>query len=373
MNAGFATSEGTQRYVSRFGALSSSGHFRSPRHVGSADAPLLLSSLGIGTYLGDTTEDADSCYVQSITAALRGGINLVDTAINYRHQRSERNVGATLANLINAEHLRRDEVFVCTKAGYLSFDGQVPDDPKAYLQQNYVRTGIADAKEIVAGMHCISPRFLKDQIERSRRNLGLKCIDLFYLHNPESQVNEVPGSVFQARLRAAFEALEELVAGGSIRWYGIASWNAFRVAPDEPGYMSLENCLLTAQACSKNHHLRFIQLPFNLAMTEAWAAKHQAIEGEWMSALEAAQRLGLTVIASSTLMQTRLAQDLPQRLRQEIAMLSDAANAIQFVRSAPGILSALIGMGHPQHVLENLETALTPRMDASRWKALFRH
>ena len=139
---------------------------------------------------------------------------MVDTAINYRHQRSERNIGAALAELIGAGQLQRDEVLVCSKAGYLTFDGNMPADPRAYFMKEYVEPGILDPEEIVGGMHCMAPRFLADQLERSRRNLGLETIDVYYVHNPETQLAEIPPSQFVERLTAAFAELENAVKAG---------------------------------------------------------------------------------------------------------------------------------------------------------------
>src|SRR5574340_1757916 len=112
MIPGFATAEGTARYAQRFPQLQQAGHYRPFEHVPGA-GELWLPSLGLGTYLGEPDEAADQRYTDAITAALRSGINLLDTAINYRHQRSERNIGAALAKLTDAG-VRRDEVVVCT-------------------------------------------------------------------------------------------------------------------------------------------------------------------------------------------------------------------------------------------------------------------
>src|SRR5262249_44860769 len=114
MISGFATAEGTARYGARFPELAKAGHFRQPAHAPGASA-LSLSSLGLGTYLGEADAAADAAYTEAIVAALRSGINVLDTAINYRHQRSERNIGAALEPMIAAGELRRDEVLVCTK------------------------------------------------------------------------------------------------------------------------------------------------------------------------------------------------------------------------------------------------------------------
>ena len=62
--------------------------------------------------------------------------------------------------------------------------------PRAYFHREYVETGVLDPAELAGGMHCMSPAYLENQIERSRRNLGLETVDLFYIHNPESQLAE---------------------------------------------------------------------------------------------------------------------------------------------------------------------------------------
>ncbi|HYX71029.1 MAG TPA: aldo/keto reductase, partial [Terriglobales bacterium] len=157
MISGFATPEGTARYRDRFPQLRDAGHFRHAEGVPGA-GELWLSSLGLGTYLGEPTAAFDAGYTAAAQAALAGGINLLDTAINYRHQRSERNLGAALARLIASSELQRDEVVVCTKAGYLCFDGDMPADPRAYFMKEYVEPGIVDPKEIAGGMHSMAPR-----------------------------------------------------------------------------------------------------------------------------------------------------------------------------------------------------------------------
>jgi aryl-alcohol dehydrogenase-like predicted oxidoreductase len=157
MLPGHATAAGTARYRDRFPDVRDAGHFRDR-------GGLELSSIGLGTYLGEPDDDADTEYTEAIAYALRSGINLLDTAINYRHQRSERNIGAALKSLTASGELQRDEVFVCTKAGYLSFDGNLPADPRAYFLKEYVEPGILDPAQIAGGMHCIAPAYLENQI-----------------------------------------------------------------------------------------------------------------------------------------------------------------------------------------------------------------
>ena len=372
---GFATSEGTARYRDRFPKLREAGHFRRPEGVPGV-GELWFPSIGLGTYLGEPTAQVDAQYQQAITAALRSGINLLDTAINYRHQRSERNIGAALAELIASGELRRDEVLVCTKAGFLAFDGEMPADMRGYFMREYVQPGILDPQQVAGGSHCMAPRYLADQIERSRRNLGLETIDVFYIHNPESQLAEAAGvarPVFQERLQAAFTMLEDAVKQGKIRYYGVATWFGLRRREEEPDYMSLAALLDMARAAGgEQHHFRFLQLPFNLGMTEAFARASQSLNGEEMSVIKMAARAGLAVVGSATLHQGQLIRNLPEFVRQGLGMAGDAANAIQFSRSAPGLTTSLVGMGSPDHVLANLEPAFHPPTPPEQWAKLFR-
>jgi aryl-alcohol dehydrogenase-like predicted oxidoreductase len=277
-----------------------------------------------------------------------------------------------LAALIGNGELRRDEVLVCTKAGFLAFDNELPADMRGYFMREYVQPGILDPQQVAGGSHCMAPRYLADQIERSRRNLGLETIDVFYVHNPESQLAEVARQPFRERLHAAFNLLEDAVKQGKIRYYGVATWNAFRLREEERDYISLAALLEIARSeGGEQHHFRFLQMPFNLGMTEAFARANQLLDGQPMSAIKLAARAGLAVVGSATLHQGQLIRNLPDFVRQGLGMGSDAANAIQFSRSTPGLTSSLIGMGSKEHVLANLKPALHPPTPPEQWAKLF--
>jgi aryl-alcohol dehydrogenase-like predicted oxidoreductase len=372
MSKGFATAEGSARYRARFPRLADAGHFRQSSHVPVA-GELWLSSLGLGTYLGETDAAADAAYTEAIAAAVRSGINVLDTAINYRHQRSERNIGAALEQVIGAGELQRDEVLVCTKAGYLSFDGDVPRDPRGYFIEEYVNKGIARPAEIAGGSHCMAPAYIENQLERSRDNLKLETIDVFYIHNPESQLGAGVGRTdFRHRLRDAFAALEKAVKTGKLRFYGCATWNGFRLPPTQREAMSLEDLVAAArEVAGDGHHFRFVQLPFNLAMPEAYALKNQPLGTEMLSLFEVAQKLGVAVVGSATLSQGRLTEGLPEIVGKKLGTANDTESAIQFARSAPGITTALIGMGRKQHVATNLGIAAHTTVPRDRWSSLF--
>jgi aryl-alcohol dehydrogenase-like predicted oxidoreductase len=306
-----------------------------------------------------------------VERAVECGINTIDTAINYRFQRSERSIGAALKSLFESGRARRDEIVIASKGGYVPFDGEWPANPEQYIREHYLETGIARPEDFV-DMHCMTPEYLWHQIDQSRRNLGLECIDVYYLHNPESQLDAIPRAQFRDRLRSAIKFLEDQVNQGWIQYYGTATWNGYRASPKSVGYLSLEDVITVAREVRGiNHHCRFVQLPFNLALLEGLTVRNQRASGELMSVLEAAQRFGVTVMCSATLFQARLIGQMPDALRAQFGSLTtDAQRAIQFTRSAPGVATALVGMSRVEHVDEDLATASVAPLDEAAFKRL---
>lgn len=335
--ANYATPEGTSRYRGRFGDRAAKNHFRLAQ-------ALQLSSIGIGTYLGNPDEATDARYRDAVVRAVQLGVNVIDSAANYRFQRSERSIGQALKILAGEHNFARDELVICTKGGYLPFDGAPPRDVRQYVEDTFVKLGIATFDDIVGGSHCMTPKYLQNQLDQSLKNLGLACVDVYYIHNPESQLGHISEAEFYDRLQRAFERLEQNRNDGKLRHYGVATWNGFRVPPDSREHHSLDRMVeLARETGGDDHGFRFIQLPFNLAMPEATAV------------LEAAEQSGVTVIASASMLQARLARGLPEQVRTALGSLkTDAQAAIQFVRSMPGITAALVGMSRVEHVEENL-------------------
>lgn len=350
-----ATSEGTRRYAQRMNSNVAKGHFHE------RDG-LLISSIGLGTYLGQGDEHTDRSYQEAIKRAAELGCNVIDSAINYRFQRSERAIGAALKEMFDAGKLSRDEIVIATKAGFFPFDGEPPRDPRSWVMENVIDRGLAKPDEIVGGSHCMTPGYLEDQLARSLENLGLETIDIYYIHNPETQLEAVSRDEFNSRLRGAFEFLERAAADGRIECYGTATWNGYRQDEGSRGYLSLaEQCSLAKEVGGDEHHFRVVQLPYNLAMPEALTNANQRVDGELLSFLMAADRLGVTVMCSASLMQARLSQNLPPFVGEALRGLStDAQRAIQFVRSTPGVSTALVGMSKRSHVEENLAVSAIP-------------
>jgi aryl-alcohol dehydrogenase-like predicted oxidoreductase len=341
-----ATREGTASYVKRFAGRAAEGHFREVHG-------LVVSSLGIGTYLGQPDAKTDDGYSAAVTAAAENGINFIDAAINYRFQRSERTIGAAIKALA-AKGIAREELVICTKGGYLTPDGAMPADPNEYFFREYIQRGVFTPKDIVGGSHCMTPSFLEDQLGRSLKNLGIECVDLYYLHNPESQLSEVSKPDFLERVRDAFLYLESAAASGKIQFYGMATWNGFRQEARARDAMQLAEIEEIARdIAGEKHRFRFVQLPFNLAMPEALTLGNQSIGGSDRTVMEAASELNITLIASASLLQGQVARNLPAFVGQALGLEDDAERALQFARSAPGITTALVGMSHPEHARAN--------------------
>lgn len=359
-----ATKDGTTRYAARFGGRAADGHFREAHG-------LVLSSIGIGTYLGQPDVKTDESYTAAVVAAVESGINVIDAAINYRFQRSERSIGAAIKQLVE-KGVSREEFVICTKGGYLTPDGSMPSDPNEYFFHEYIQPGVFGPKDIVAGSHCVTPRFLEDQLGRSLRNLGIECIDVYYLHNPETQLSEVTKEEFLGRVREAFTFLESAVDAGEIQYYGMATWNGFRQDARVRDAMQLGEISQVAQEIAGGrHHFRFVQVPFNLGMTEALTLGNQSLRGHHRTIMEAASELDITFIASASLLQGQVAKNLPGFVAEALGLENDAERALQFVRSSPGITTALVGMSRVEHVKANARLVGVPPAAADDFTKLF--
>ncbi len=365
---GCATPEATAAYAQRMGGRVAPGHFRL-----SSDG-LTLSSLGIGTYLGAPDDAVDASYQAAIERALALGCNVIDTAINYRYQRSERAVGRALRAAIKRGDVQREEVVIATKGGFVPFDGAPPADPRRWVYDTFIESGLAHPNEFAANyQHCLAPAFLEAMIARSRENLGLDTLDIYYLHNPETQAIANTHETFRRRILDAFETLEAAVERGEIAAYGIATWSAFRVSPHAPDFLSLTELMgMAFEVAGEANHFCYVQLPYNLIMTEAYAFSTQQVGEEFFSPIQAASELGLTVMTSATLKQGLLAQPFMADLSPYFPGLhADAERALQFARSTPGVTTALTGMSSPAHVEANLVVAQHPPIGPDVINSLF--
>jgi aryl-alcohol dehydrogenase-like predicted oxidoreductase len=348
-----ATAAGTSRYCARWSGQFTDDFFR-PLHGG-----LTVSSVAAGTYLGESDDDTDARYAETLNAALAGGVNVIDTAINYRCQRSERTIGRVLRELLGTGAVQRDEIVVCTKAGYIPLDGTPPASREAYqeyVRREYFDAGLLQPEDVVAGGHAIAPAFLEDQLRRSLGNMGLDGVDYLYIHNPEQQLAGVPPEEFTRRMRLAFQAMEGCVSQGVIGAYGCATWSGLRLPAGSAGHLSLFALeAIAREVAGESHHFRVVQLPVNLGMSEAVRVSTQRdARGRLVNVVDAAQQLGIDLVVSAPLLQGKLASDLPDEVRSAFAGSTDAQRALGFARSLPGVVTVAVGTRRVEHFRENV-------------------
>lgn len=361
MISGCASEDGTIRFSKKFNDVSQNNF----QNFGG----LTLSNVGIGTYLGDPDANTDSLVINAVKKSVLSGINVIDTAINYRGQRSERSIGKALTELEEEGKINRDEVFVCTKNGYITNDAEIQEEFWEYFNKEYVKKGIIKAGDISSGYHCMTIPYLEDQIERSLKNLNLDCIDLMYLHNAvEGQIQGIGREEFKQRLKSVFELYEKKRQEGKIKYYGLATWECFRTTKDSPMYFSLKEIIEIAQDVGGNEHgFRFVQLPFNMYFDQAYMQKNQPLDSTCVSFLEAAKEFGIGVFTSVPFMQGRL---LAHGVMPEFGNLSPPLRALQFIRSTPGVLAPLVGQKSQAHLEENLKIMKIDPMNENQFREL---
>lgn len=314
---------------------------------------LNVSSLGMGTYLGGVDEKEDKIYEECIVKAALSGINFFDTSINYRGMRSEKILGKAIQECASRGVLR-NQLVISTKGGFFPYEGSSYEE---YVRKNFLETGIVEAKDIVAECHCMTERFLENQIQMSLTNLQLKSIDLYSIHNPETQLQEVGEDVFYDRLTRAFLFLEKMVREGLIQRYGIATWNGFRV---KKGGLDFDRVMQAAlDAGGEGHYFKAIQLPMNLVMLEA--LKREMIPK--------ANEKNVSILVSNPLMQGKVLQ-LSNRMFEELPTgKSHVQKALEFILSTPGICTAFSGMRSTQHIEENISLLHDPVWSEETWNS----
>ena len=179
-------------------------------------------------------------------------------------------------------------------------------------KENTSRASIMAKGDLVAGGHCMRPGFLSDQIERSRKNLGVDRIDVFYLHNPEQQLDSLDRNTFATLMHAAFAELETQVAAGHIGVYGCATWNGFRVPPAARNHLSLPD---SDRDCEESGR-KIASFPVRAAAGEpghdrSSSLANQTSNGSSFSLLDLARQMDISVVASASLMQSQLTHNLP--------------------------------------------------------------
>lgn len=259
-----------------------------------------VSACGFGAYRIDYRVKE---HFDSLEYAISKGINLIDTSANYSDGGSEILIGNVLGDLINRNIIKREEIVIVSKGGYIQ-----GKNLEAARKMKADGVGYSDVTEYAENIwHCIHPDFLKDQITLSLERMKLETIDVYLLHNPEYFLDsplskdlepEEIRKEYYSRIKKAFAYLEEEVKAGRITYYGISS-NAFVKNSDDPVFTSLKECVDAANSISEENNFYVVELPLNLY--EKGALENMNQVGDSFSVLEYAYESELGVLVNRPL------------------------------------------------------------------------
>lgn len=353
---GFATPEATKAYVAQF-----EGRLPASNYSDFLKTHIKLSSIGVGTFPGQPDNVTDDNYAEIISQALQNGLNVIDTGANYRYGHSPRGVGEGVRRALEAG-VPREAMFLISKGGFLTFPNGRPDDMASFFRKEIMAKGLGSADDLAQGIHLLSPAYILWQLEQSRQAMGVETLDAFLVDQPEVHIPEIGKETMYRKLLRVFEVLEMAIAAGKLRSYGISTFNACRVETDNPLFQSMTSLLGLAEKAAgegKHHHLKIVQMPFNVLMTEGFTRFSQATgQGNIASTIQAAFQLKIYLMASHTMGKGILASEAPAVIQEIMPELANPAQqALQFNRSTPGLGTSLVGMSNPAHLQDALAVA----------------
>ena len=267
-----------------------------------------------------------------------------------------------------------------SKGGFLRFDDGVPDDLDSWFEANIARKGLGKRDDLT-DLHLLSPGYIAQQIEDSRRALGLETLDVFLIDQPEVHIPRVGKAELNQWLQRAFAVCEQALTENKIRSYGVSTFNGFRVETDHLQFQSLASlqglaekaAQLVHRDMSAKHGFRLVQLPFNQVMLEGFTRFNQATgQGNVASTIQAAFQLKVYVMASHSLAKGRLARQCVDSVRAALPKCAnDAQRALQFNRSTPGLGTSLAGMSTTAHFDDLLAVAKATPLARAEYLRLF--
>ena len=340
---------------------------------------LIFSKLGLGTFNKEPYKEENYLfhYIEGVKEAVKNGINLIDTASNYRYGQSEKEIGIALQELFEEGVTKREELIICSKGGFIQLEYPFPQNPYAWIEENIINTSLAKLEDIELDQHCMTPDYLEWSCQKSLENLGIKTLDIYFLHNPEIQISKLGYKNWLKKIETIFKRFEKMVTKGMIKSYGVAVWNGF-IDKSTNEHINLEDLVeIAIKVGGVNHNFKYIQTPFNMAKTSIYTMPTQTVKGEECTLLQAAHRLKIGVISSSSLLQMNLFKksfnaQVGYLLDSKMVLENDIQLALQFVRSTPGLISSLFASKVPVHIKKNLEITKVPATSRAKYDLMYR-
>lgn len=342
---GCATEDSTLDLANRFQSL----------HAGDAyrllgKTRLTVSKVGFGTY---RCHQNNEVHFQALQSAIRKGCNVIDTSANYADGFAESLIGDVLNQEIVWGNLRREELMLVSKVGYIQGENM-----KIALRKEKEENPFQEVVKYGSNVwHCIHPYFIRDQITRTLARMHVDVLDIYLLHNPEYFLMEMAKesnpnlleirNEFYERIYRAFLEMEKLVEQGLIRFYGISA-NTLVAKNDQADFVSLagiwqayEKVCADKGISTEQGHFAVIQFPFNWIEHQASSLRNNEHDGKQYSVLELTEKLNLGVMVNRPLNAiqgnriVRLAQygskegvDYSQQFKEDLSKLLDIENRI---------------------------------------------
>ncbi|WP_373599299.1 aldo/keto reductase [Paraclostridium bifermentans] len=262
------------------------------------------SKLGLGTFIGNFSDEDSQLFREAIEYALLNGVNFIDTAINYRGMISERDIGFVITKLIQEGKIKRNQFIISSKAGIIPGDGAIMFRPINYMQEKLIDTGILNKEDVYIEdtlWLTMNPRYFEYALEISRNHLNLETIDIYYMHELELSMRHYGPDEFYKKLKEIVKVYENMVSEGKIREYGMATWDAFQLDPSDEMYISLEKVMEVVESVSKNHNFKHLMIPINSNKRECVENKNQNYKGEKLSIVECTKKYKIDVHVSGPL------------------------------------------------------------------------
>jgi aryl-alcohol dehydrogenase-like predicted oxidoreductase len=342
---------------------------------------LIFSKLGLGTFVKEPYKEENYLfdYVDAVKSAIRGGINVIDTASNYRYQESEKEIGKAISELIETKEVSREELIICSKGGFIQLEVPFPKNPYHWIEDNIISKGLATSEDIELDQHCMTPEFLEYSCRESLKNLQVDSLDIYYLHNPEMQLKAMGEEKFYALVERVFTKFEALADEGLFKHYGVAVWNAFIYDEENDEHINIEKLYdIAKKVGGDNHRFKYLQTPLNIAKSAIYSNKNQKMkDGEYYSTLQVAHKLNLGVITSSSLLQMNLFKssfkpEVGYILDKDMQLSSDIQLALQFVRSTPTVVTSLFGSHNSEHIAQNIEISKIKATPKAMYDLIYR-
>lgn len=218
-----------------------------------------LSRVGMGAYRVQNQEDD----IQMLTQVASSGINVFDTSNNYYDGESELAIGKAISKLQSEKKFKREDFILLSKAGYIQGD--------LLELKKLLTSDIGTVKLSDDHWHCIDPKHLGEEIQKTKDRLNVKKIDGFFLHNPEYLLEELGQDEFYQKIQKSFEFLEAKVKQGEIGFYGVSSNTMAKV--NHRLFVDVRKMMEVAtNSLGIQHHFRLLQFPFNLLESEAYTS-----------------------------------------------------------------------------------------------------